>query len=302
MLPVFSIIIPTYNRPGQLADCLAALAQLDYPPDRVEVLVVDDGGALSPASVVDRFRDRFAIRLIRQDNAGPGSARNTGARNAKGEILAFTDDDCIPQSEWLRALATRYLSAPDPVIVGGHVVNLLVNNRYAVASQLIVDIGHAYHNSDPDRARFFTANNLAIPANRFRELGGFDVTFGATASEDREICGRWLHRGYRMISASEAVVGHAHRLTWRSFCWQHFNYGRGAVRLQRARKRQGWELFSPDRKYYRSLLQAPFSRLPLQQATVLAGLLFLSQAISAIGMVSEWLRQSHQQASSPIEV
>ena len=302
MLPVFSIIIPTYNRPGQLADCLAALAQLDYPADRAEVLVVDDGGALSPASVVDRFRDRLAIRLIRQDNAGPGSARNTGASNAKGEILAFTDDDCLPQSDWLRALSARYLSAPDPVIVGGSVVNLLVTNRYAVASQLIVDVGHAYHNSDPDRARFFTANNLAIPADRFRKLGGFDVTFGTTASEDREICGRWLHRGYRMITASDAVVGHAHGLTWRSFCRQHFNYGRGAVRLQRARRRQGWELFSPDPSYYRSLLQAPFSRFPLRPAIGLAGLLFLSQAISAIGMTSEWLRQPQQHAPSSIEV
>lgn len=104
-----------------------------------------------------------------------------------------------------------------------------------------------------------------------------------------------------MISASEAVVGHAHRLTWRSFCRQHFNYGRGAVRLQRARKRQRWKLFSPDPSYYRSLLMAPFSRLPLQQATVLAGLLFLSQAISAIGMVSEWLRQPQDQTPFSIE-
>lgn len=301
MLPVFSIIIPTYNRPGQLADCLAALAQLDYPPDRFEVLVVDDGGAVSPASVVDRFQKHLAIKLIRQANAGPGSARNAGAKNAKGQILAFTDDDCLPQPGWLRTLAMRFLSAPDSVIVGGHVENLLVNNRYAVASQLIVDVGHAYHNNDLEQARFFTANNLAIPADRFRELGGFDVTFGTTASEDREICGRWLHRGYRMISASEAVVGHAHRLTWRSFCWQHFNYGRGAIRLQRARKHQGWKLFSPDPNYYRSLLQAPFSRLPLPQATVLAGLLFLSQAISAMGMVSEWIRQRQEQTSSPIE-
>jgi|CXWL01.1.fsa_nt_gi glycosyltransferase involved in cell wall biosynthesis len=301
MLPVFSIIIPTYNRPGQLADCLAALAQLDYPPDRFEVLVVDDGGAVSPASVVDRFQKHLAIKLIRQANAGPGSARNTGAKNAKGQILAFTDDDCLPQPGWLRTLAMRFLSAPDSVIVGGHVVNLLVNNRYAVASQLIVDVGHAYHNNDPEQARFFTANNLAIPADRFRELGGFDVTFGTTASEDRDICGRWLHRGYRMISASEAVVGHAHRLTWRSFCQQHFNYGRGAIRLQRARKHQGWKLFSPDPNYYRSLLQAPFSRLPLPQATVLAGLLFLSQAISAMGMMAEWIRQRQEQTSSPIE-
>ena len=167
---------------------------------------------------------------------------------------------------------------------------------------VIVDVGHAYHNRDPERARFFTANNLAIPADNFRELGGFDVTFGTTASEDREICGRWLQRGYRMIYASEAVVGHSHQLTWRSFCRQHFNYGRGAVRLQRVRRRQGWDLFSPDPDYYRSLLQAPFSRLPVRQATVLASLLLSSQAVSAVGMASEWFRQLRQQAVSPIEV
>ena len=302
MIPVCSIIIPTYNRPGRLADCLVALAGQNYSRDRFEVLVVDDGGALSPASVVDRFHDRLELTLIRQGNAGPSSARNTGARRAKGEMLAFTDDDCLPHADWLRALAARYVSAPDPVIVGGHVENVLVNNRYAVASQMIVDVGHAYHNKDPDRARFFTANNLAIPAENFHELGGFDVTFGTTASEDRELCGRWLHRGYRMIYASEAVVGHAHQLTWRSFCHQHLNYGRGAVRLQRVRRRHGWDLFSPDPDYYRSLLKAPFSRLPVRQATVLAGLLLSSQAVSAIGMASEWFIQSCLQAVSPIEV
>ena len=302
MLPVCSIIIPTCNRPAQLADCLAALTGQDYPRDRFEVLVVDDGGALSPDSVIEPFHDRLHLTLIRQANEGPSSARNMGATKAKGEMLAFTDDDCLPQAGWLRALAARYVSASDPVIVGGHVENLLVNNRYAIASQLIVDVGHAYHNSDPERARFFTSNNLSIPAERFRALGGFDVRFGTTASEDRELCGRWLHRGYRMIYAPEAVVGHAHRSTWGSFYRQHLNYGQGALRLQRVRRQQGWGLFSPDPDYYRRLLQAPFSRFPVLEATAMAGLLLSSQAISAMGMASERFRGPRQKAVSSIKV
>jgi len=286
----FSIIVPTYNRPGQLSACVAALARLDYPRDQFEVIIVDDGSAQLPDAGIASIRDRLNLKVLRQANAGPGAARNRGANRARGRILAFTDDDCTPHADWLRKLEVRYASAPDPVIIGGTVLNALPDNRYARASQLIVDVGYAYHNSDPDRARFFTANNLALPADHFHELGGFDVTFGTTASEDRELCGRWQHRGYRMIYAPEVVVDHAHTLTWRTFCRQHFNYGRGAVRLQQARVRQGWQLFSPDPHYYRILLQAPFTRLPFSQAVSMDAVLFTSQAITLVGMVSEGIR------------
>lgn len=302
MQPVFSIIVPTYNRPRQLAACVDALARLDYPRDRFEVIIVDDGSALLPDAVIAPFRDRLDIKVLQQGNAGPGAARNRGASRARGRIFAFTDDDCTPHADWLQKLAVRYASAPDPVILGGAVLNALPDNRYAMASQLIVEVGHAYHNSDPNQARFFTANNLAIPADRFHELGGFDVTFGTTASEDRELCGRWQHRGYRMIYAPEVVVDHAHTLRWRSFCRQHFNYGRGAVRLQQARVLQGWQLFSPDPHYYRVLLQAPFTRFPFRQAVGLAALLFTSQAITAGGMVSEWIRQRREKLICAAEV
>lgn len=297
----FSIIVPTYNRPGQLSACVAALARLDYPRDQFEVIIVDDGSAQLPDAGIASFRDRLNLRVLRQANAGPGAARNRGANRARGRILAFTDDDCTPHADWLRKLEVRYASAPDPVIIGGTVLNALPDNRYARASQLIVDVGYAYHNSDPDRARFFTANNLALPADHFHELGGFDVTFETTASEDRELCGRWQHRGYRMIYAPEVVVDHAHTLTWRTFCRQHFNYGRGAVRLQQARVRQGWQLFSPDPHYYRILLQAPFTRLPFSQAVSMAAVLFTSQAITLVGMVSEGIRRRGRKLFCAVE-
>ena len=288
----FSIIVPTYNRPTQLASCVAALARLDYPPDRFEVIVVDDGGSESPDAVTAAFRDRLDIKAYRQANAGPGRARNRGAHWSKGRILAFIDDDCMPHADWLTTLATRYAASPNPAIIGGRVLNALPNNIYSTASQMIVDVGHAYHNSDPNRAHFFTTSNLSVPADRFRELGGFDESFGTTASEDRELCGRWQHNGYPMIYAPEVMVDHAHALTWRSFVRQHFGYGRGAVRLQRARVRQGWELFSPDAHYYCRLLRAPFAKFQFHKAIGLAALLFASQMIAMGGMLSEWPRQS----------
>ncbi len=130
--------------------------------------------------------------------------------------MAFTDDDCVPAPDWLQNLAARFVTAADHVIIGGRTLNALPNNLYSTASQLIVDVGCAYLNTDPNHARFFTANNLALPADGFRALDGFDTTFVTAASEDRELCGRWVSRGCRMIYAPEVLVYHAHELTWRT--------------------------------------------------------------------------------------
>jgi GT2 family glycosyltransferase len=298
MQPDFSIIVPTYNRPKQLAACLGALARLDYPRDRLEVVVVDDGSAVPLDVAFAACHDGFEIKRYRQENAGPGPARNTGARLAKGRILVFTDDDCAPHADWLSTLAARFAEVSDPVIIGGRVLNALPNNPFAAASQLTVDVGYAFHNSDPNNARLFTTSNLAMPADRFHEIGGFDETFGTTASEDRELCGRWQHRGYRMIYAPESRVDHAHALTGRTFIRQHFNYGRGAARLQQARARQGWQVFSPDPHYYRLLLGAPFTNFPLHKAMGVAALLVTSQMVAALGMAWEWPRQRREQRIS----
>src|SRR5262245_35313420 len=94
--PFISVIIPTYERVGQLSVCLGALVAQDYPRDHFEVLVVDDGSATSPEAGVDAFRDRLNVQFLTQRHAGPATARNFGAAHAKGDFLAFTDDDCVP--------------------------------------------------------------------------------------------------------------------------------------------------------------------------------------------------------------
>jgi glycosyltransferase involved in cell wall biosynthesis len=285
--PFFSIIVPTYNRPRQLGDCLRAIAALDYPRHRFEVVVVDDGSDTPLAEVVAAFHPIFRLTLFTQGNAGPGAARNTGAAHAAGRFLAFTDDDCLPTGHWLKALAARFAEAPRQAIAG-RTINALPHNPFATASQLIIDMVHAYYNADPHQARFSASNNLALPTEMFHSLGGFDETF--RTSEDRDFVDRWLHQGHRLIYAPEVLVYHAHLLTWRGYCRMHFNYGRGAFRFHWARARRGCAPFRPELKFHWHIL----SSLPRmldhghkKDAFSLALLLAVWQIANATGFIWE---------------
>lgn len=129
----------------------------------------------------------------------------------------------------------KNIPAVQDCMVGGRTFNALPENPYSAASQLLVDYLYTYYNADPERAGFFTANNLALPAESFRAIGGFDSTFPYAAAEDREFCDHWLHHGHRMRYAPEAVVYHAHALTLRTFWRQHCTDGRGASHCQQVR-------------------------------------------------------------------
>ena len=285
-LPFFSIIIPTYRRPWRLAGCLQSLTCLDYPRDCFEVIVVDDGSPTPPQTLAADFRECFDIMLIKQAHTGPAKARNTGAAQAKGEILAFTDDDCEPAADWLQTLAKRYTATP-ACAIGGRTLNKLPENPFSTASQMLIDYLYAYYNTDPLQACFFASNNLALPADRFQKVGGFDTTFPRAAGEDRELCDRWLNNGFRMIYASEVLVWHSHSLTCRNLWKQHFNYGCGAFFFQQARARSGrGRVRLEPLSFYLNLMCAPFKLAIGARAPLLAALLFLTQCANAAGYVA----------------
>ena len=280
--PFFSIVIPTYHRPQQLAACLQALTRLDYPRDRFEVIVVDDGGGTSLDDIVVQFRESFYVTLLLHPHAGPASARNVGAATAKGDFLAFTADDCTPAAEWLNTLAARFATRPDCAI-GGNIINALLGHSCSTASHLLMMYLYTFYNVLPDAARFFTPNNLAVPTDRFRAIGGFDVSFVTATGEDREFCDRWTHTGHHMVYAPEVVVAHTHPLTFHGFCRQHFNYGRGTYRYrmmqaQRANRRMSLEPVL----FYFNLLRYPLSMCQ-EKKNRLVMLLGISQVANALG-------------------
>ncbi len=225
-IPRFSVVIPTFNRPVQLTRALAALARSEHPRNAFEVIVVDDGGSEPLEWAVTAFRSGMDVRLVRQSRKGPAAARNRGSELSNYEFLAFTDDDCEPAAGWLPHFARSLQRSPES-LAGGQTVNGLTKNIYSTASQFILEMAYAYYNSNPIQPRFFAAHNLAMRADLFRKLGGFDEDF--RASEDRELCNRWQHRGLALLYEPGAVVEHRHPLTLWSFCQQHFNYGRGAA-------------------------------------------------------------------------
>jgi glycosyltransferase involved in cell wall biosynthesis len=283
-LPIFSIIIPTYERHAQLATCLQSLTRLDYPLEKFEVIVVDDGGVRSLEGVIEEFRGRLDVRLFTQKNTGPAGARNYGAAQARGKFLAFTDDDCEPDNAWLRALSSYFDRTPERLI-GGRTLNALSLNPYSETSQMIIEVVYAHFNADPNDARFFASNNFALSAECFREMKGFNKSFAT--SEDREFCDRWLARGFSMTYAPEATIHHAHDLTLSALWRQHFAYGRGALRFHRARSANENGRFKPDINFYRKLLRASASRAPKTRAVQLTALLFWSQLANAAGFFYE---------------
>lgn len=291
--PDLTVIIPTNRRPEILAPCLHALARQQLPTDRFEVLVINDGAAhdLAPLAARGR-RDGLQLRVIDVPQGGPGPARNRGAAEARGSLLAFTDDDCLPEPQWLAALWDAAGQHPD-ALLGGSVVNMLGHRLASEASQVLVSFLYAWYNRDPLNARFFTSNNIAARREVFLARGGFDTRFVLSAGEDRDLCARWREQGGRLVYVPDARIGHAHDLSVGKYWRQHFKYGRGAAMYWTARQPEA-STSAPQRQqievepfaFYRQLLWYPLAKQPWPRALLVAGLVALSQVANALGFLS----------------
>jgi glycosyltransferase involved in cell wall biosynthesis len=284
--PIVSVIVPTHDRPEGVARCLGALAAQTFERGRFEVIVVDDGSRLPPQAAVAGVADRLDAMLVLQARGGPASARNAGAARARGRFLAFTDDDCAPDPGWLAALARAFEARPEAMI-GGVTENRVEQNPYADVSQALIAYLYEYYNGNGG-VRFLTSNNMAVPADGFHALGGFSARFPLAAAEDRDLCERWSRAGRAMHLAPDAVVAHHHALTWRTFCRQHFNYGRGAHGFHAARAVRGYgPLRIEPLRFYLGLLRYPLARDRSLSGIRRSVLMGLTQVANAAGFFYE---------------
>ncbi len=298
--PTFSVVIPTFARPERLAQCVAALARLDYDLSRVEVVVVDDGSpdAAAVAAAVEPHREALHLRLVRQANAGPAAARNHGVREASHEIVAFTDDDCRVDPAWLSSFARQFAARPG-CIAGGRTVNALQDNIYTAASESLVGYFHRYHLKKG--TPFFATNNVALPRALFLEIGGFDERFPRAAGEDREFCGRCVRQGRAFAYVPEAVVHHHHALTLRQFWRQHYNYGRGAYfyRQLHAHETGAGNVELEPLSFYTDLVFHPLSQRE-RRGLRLVALMVVTQFANSTGFFVERARRRRAAPPDPL--
>lgn len=213
-----SVVIPTYNRGESLTRCLRALSP------EVEVVVVDDGSSDETPHVPARV-GHPRLRYIRQGNAGPASARNLGARVARGDILAFTDDDCVPSPGWTQALAVRLADEPDEVGgVGGRVLPVRrgLISRYSTFHRIL---------EPPGSLSYLVTANCAYRREAFEAVGGFDEAIRKPGGEDPDLAFRVRAKGYRLAFEPSAVVHHDYRENPLDFARTFYRYGRGCAHV-----------------------------------------------------------------------
>ncbi len=235
--PRVSVIIPAHGRPAATRACVESLLALDYPTERLEIIVVDDASQppLAP------FLANLPVRLLRQEqNIGQSAARNLAATTASGEVVAFIDNDCIAEAGWLKALLP-YLEDATIGIVGGRVLAPPPTGHGQVAAFEAVrsplDMGAAGGEVGAQHVVMYlpTCNMLVRRDVMLRH--GFDAAM--LLGEDVDFTWRARRDGWRAWYVPEGRIIHHHRVRLWSFLRRRFDYGSSEADLQR-RHPEGW--------------------------------------------------------------
>jgi GT2 family glycosyltransferase len=212
-----SIIIPTFNGSRRIGNCLDALLQ-QSANRAVEILVVNDGSTDDTAAVVGRYA---GVRLISQVNAGPAAARNHGASEAKGSILLFTDDDCVPAPGWLDAMLVPFSAAE---VVGAKGAYRTRQKKLA-ARFVQIEYEDRYHlMRQLPEIDFIDTYSAAFRRDRFMEMGGYDTSFPVACAEDIELSYRMSARGWKMKFVPAAIIYHTHPDSFRNYLKKKYKF------------------------------------------------------------------------------
>jgi len=229
MTPRFSIVVPVYNRPGEVHELLESLVMQSQK--NFEVIIVEDGSKIPCKEVVDHYSNQLSIRYFFKQNEGPGPARNFGYQKALGQYFVVFDSDCIipPQyfTEVEQALAKfEYDAWGGPDKAHENFTTIQRAMGYTMASVLTTGgIRGGKKHVGWFQPRSF---NMGISAEVFQKTGGFAFSRFA---EDVEFSIRMKKAGFKVGLIEKAFVYHKRRTSFRQFFWQVFNFGKGRALL-----------------------------------------------------------------------
>lgn len=200
-----SIIIPVFNAEKTIKDTLRALEKQEGIARKdFEVIAVDDGSTDKTIQMARKFRN---VKLLKQKHKGPAAARNLGARKAKGDVIVFTDSDCVPESNWLKEMLEPF---KDKEIIG-------VQGAYKTKQKsLIARFGQAEIEERYDKMLNFRfvdwigTYSGAYRKKEFLKAGGFDESFPIASGEDPDLSFRMAKKGKKLVFNPKAIVYHRH--------------------------------------------------------------------------------------------
>ena len=218
-----SVIVPAYNAAGSIGQCLESLLSQSYPKDLYDVIVVDDGSTDETGVIVRQY----PVVYLHQTNQGPAKARNKGAEKAQGEIVLFTDSDCIATPDWIEEMVAPFAD-PEVIAVKGA---YLTKQSSLVARFAQLEFDERFEMlKKVESIDMVDTYSAGIRKEIFDRLHGFDTSFPTANNEDTELSYRMVALQKKMVFNPRAIVYHlGHPATFKRYAT--LKYSRGYWRM-----------------------------------------------------------------------
>ena len=207
--PFVSVIIPVYNDRDRLALCLEALEHQTYPKDQYEVIVIDNGSDQPLDDLVSPFQQ---VRLTHESQKGSYAARNHGLTLSRGQLLGFTDSDCIPVQNWIEKGVTHFLATQNCGLVAGKIELFFQQKDRPTAVELFDSRNFLQQQKYIAEDRYGATANLFTSKAIFEAVGPFNAQL--KSGGDREWGQRVHAAGYLQVYADDVCIAHPARHSW----------------------------------------------------------------------------------------
>jgi glycosyltransferase involved in cell wall biosynthesis len=241
--PFVSVIVPTHGRTDRVQYCLRSLVTLQYP--HYEIIVVDNTPSTTATAefIQQTYGDVSQVRYLREDRAGPSWARNCGIRAARGEFLAFLDDDAVADRYWLLELVRGFRVTDDVACVTGLVLPLELETQAQLWFEELGGFSNGFtrriydmKQKHPKRPLYSyiteqmgTGASMAFRASFLRQIGGFDPVFGGTGAvrtgQDIVAFLQVVMHGHKLVYEPSSLAYHLHRREYAALRKQIYTYG-----------------------------------------------------------------------------
>ncbi len=222
--PTVSIIVAVYNGADMIGTCIESLLNQDYPADKYDIIIVENGSTDNTAEVVQRY----PIRFVQSRARGKQAALNLAIGHSDAEIIAMTDADCIADPQWLSRLVQPY-SDPEVGGVGGLIAPYVhakrsIIERFSELQNPLIN----YMSGDNEFLPHLYGANCSYRRVLLNQVGNYDTRL--PISDDTDICWRvQIKTGKRIVYAEDAIIYHHHRSTRQGLARQYYHYGYGEI-------------------------------------------------------------------------
>ncbi|MBF0458042.1 MAG: glycosyltransferase [Nitrospirae bacterium] len=265
-----SVIVPAYNSEKTISLCIEALLRQTCPQETYEIIVIDDGSTDKTGEIASGY----PVRYHRKQNGGPASARNMGVREAAGEIILFTDADCVATPSWIEEMLQPFEDPHVSAVKGAY----RTNQRQLTARFVQVEFEERFQMLRNSRhIDMIDTYAAAFRKEVFLYAGGFDESFTAANNEDTDLSYKLSRAGHKMVFNGNAIVF-------------HLNHPASALRYGRIKFQRGYWRMVVYKRYPDKMIKDTYTpqSLKLQILTLFGGCFFLalSSFIHAASYVS----------------